>query len=240
MLTLKLENLDELDRLSVEYAKRERRLTSSDIYSPFNPAYLFGSHQRRRAELKLLRRHGFTTLKNRRILELGCGQGRILLEYLGYGAAPKRLHGTDLLLPQLKNAQAQLPHLPLTCADGQHLPYRSRVFDLVLQYTVFSSILDPKIKTQLAREMLRVTKPGGMILWYDFWLNPFNEQTRGIRPAEIRHLFPGCDFEFHRITLAPPLARRLVPVSWLLCYLLEKLSVFNSHYLVAIRQQAPE
>jgi hypothetical protein len=74
-----------------------------------------------------------------------------------------------------------------------------------------------------------------MILWYDFWLNPTNPQTEGIRPSEIRTLFPGCDFEFRRITLAPPLARRLVPVSWVVAFLLEKLRVFNSHYLVAIR-----
>jgi len=72
--------------------------------------------------------------------------------------------------------------------------------------------------------------------YYDFWLNPTNPQTRGIRPAEIRHLFPGCQIEFHRITLAPPIARRLVPISWQLSALLEKLLVFNSHYLSVIRR----
>jgi hypothetical protein len=74
-----------------------------------------------------------------------------------------------------------------------------------------------------------------LILWYDFWLNPTNKQTRGIRPPEIRRLFPGCGFEFHRITLAPPLARRIVPISWLLAALLEKLKLLNTHYLVAIQ-----
>ena len=74
-----------------------------------------------------------------------------------------------------------------------------------------------------------------MILSYDFWLNPTNPQTRGIRPAEIKQLFPNCHYEFHRITLAPPLARRLAPVSWGLCLFLESLKIFNTHYLVAIR-----
>jgi hypothetical protein len=64
-----------------------------------------------------------------------------------------------------------------------------------------------------------------MILWYDFWLNPSNLQTKGFRPAEIKRLFPTCRFEFQRLTLAPPLARRLVPFSWLLAALLEKLLV---------------
>ena len=73
-----------------------------------------------------------------------------------------------------------------------------------------------------------------MILRYDFRLNPTNPQTRGTRPKEIKRLFPGCAFEFHKITLAPPLARRVVPVSWMLACGLERLTIFNSHYLVAI------
>ena len=111
--------------------------------------------------------------------------------------------------------------------------------------TAISSILDPQIRRNICAELLRVLrspdpasgKPGGMILWYDFWLNPINPQTRGIRPAEIKRLFPNCSFEFHKITLAPPLARRVVPVSWILAYGLERLAIFNSHYLVAIKDE---
>jgi hypothetical protein len=103
-----------------------------------------------------------------------------------------------------------------------------------LQYTALSSILDPRIRQNVARDMLRVLKPEGILLWYDFWLNPTNPQTRGIRPAEIRELFPACNYEFHKITLAPPLARRIVPFSWGLALFLEGLRIFNSHYLAVI------
>ena len=74
-----------------------------------------------------------------------------------------------------------------------------------------------------------------MILWYDYWLNPINRATRGVRPAEIRRLYPGCRLEFHRITLASPVARALAGRAWFLCYILERLWLFNTHYLVAIR-----
>ena len=83
--------------------------------------------------------------------------------------------------------------------------------------------------------MIRVLHPGGMILWYDFWLNPTNPQTRGIRPSEIRRLFPGTLVELHKITLAPPLARRIVPLAWGLAFFMESLKIFNTHYLAAIR-----
>jgi hypothetical protein len=107
--------------------------------------------------------------------------------------------------------------------------------DLALQFTAFSSLLDQNIKTRMAQKMLRVLKPQGMILWYDFWLNPTNRATRGIGKGEIRRLFPHCTFAFQRITLAPPIARAVIKVSWGFCALLEKMQILNTHYLVAIR-----
>jgi len=228
--------LSDLDRLRLEYADRSRRLAGNDRYSPFNPAALFTLQQRQRATLSLLSRLGLDRLDQRCILEVGCGSGGVLLEYLGYAADPSHLYGLDLLPDRLSDAHRKLPHLPLLCADGQNLPFPAACFDLALQYTAFSSILDDQVKANLAGVMLRAPKPGGWILWYDFWLNPTNPQTRGIRPAEIRQLFPGCKYIFRKITLAPPIARRIVPLSWPFALFLESLGVFNSHYLAAIKK----
>jgi len=225
----------DLQRLRAEYADRDRRFAESDRYSLSNSATLFRVQQRQRVALGMLRRQGFYPLDRRRVLDLGCGEGGVLLEFLTYGAVHDRVHGTDLLLERVRRGRSRLPHLALTCADGQSLPYAGGVFDLVVQYTVFSSILDDEVRANLAREMLRVLRrPGGMILWYDFWLNPVNEHTRGIRPSEVRGLFPGCQFTFERTTLAPPLARWLVKLGWGPCYLVERLGLFNTHYLVSI------
>ena len=225
----------DISRLRAEYERRQQRLKHSRIYSLFNPATLFIQQQRERAVLSLLKRHGIYQLSNKTILEVGCGKGDVLVELLSYGASVRNISGVDLLLDRLQEARQRLPCQALVCADGQHLPYREHTFDLVLQYTAFSSILDQQVKMNLASEMLRVLRPNGMILWYDFWLNPTNGQTRGIRPPEIRRLFPGCCYDFCRITLAPPLVRKLVPRLLLICYFLEYLQLFNTHYLVAIR-----
>jgi SAM-dependent methyltransferase len=228
---------DDQTRLKEEYADRARRLAGSDLYSPFNAAHLFMIQSRQRAVLRMLRRHGITSLAGKRVLEVGCGGGSVLHEWLGYGVEARDLHGAELLLDRLHDAHGWLPHLPLACADGRRLPYASNAFDVVLQSTVFSSILDESIKPAVAREMLRVLRPGGLIVWYDFWLNPTNPQTKGIRPDEIRRLFPGCEYAFQRITLAPPILRRLVGVSWTLCAMLESVRVLNTHYLVGIHRK---
>lgn len=227
--------MDEISRIRREYKARAQRLAGTDLYSLFSPAQLFAIQQRQRAVLKSLRDNGYYPLNEWNVLEVGCGGGGVLLETLSFGASTANLHGTDLLFDRLQYFHQTIKNLPLTNADAQNLPYASRSFDLVMQLTVFSSILDEKVQTNVANEMLRILKPGGLILSYDFWLNPTNPQTRGVTPAEIKRLFPNCSYQFQRITLAPPIARRLVPISWGLSLFLESLKIFNTHYLAAIR-----
>ncbi len=228
---------DSLDELRQEYARREERLAGQDLNSLFNSGQLYMIQQRQRAMVLSLRQAGITSLAGKRILEIGCGSGGVLRELLWVGAQPLSLHGVELLDWRLREAKALTPHLPLINADGRRLPYADQSFDLVAQFTVFSSLLDEEVRRAVAAEMQRVLRPGGAIVWYDFWLNPKNPQTRGVRPAEIRALFPDCQYKFRRITLAPPVARLLAPHSWLGCYLLESLRVFNTHYLAIIRPQ---
>lgn len=227
-------NPNDLDRLRAEYTNRVHRYSEDDRYSLFNPSRLYYIQQRNRGILRFFRKQGIRSFRGKKILELGCGSGTVLLDFLSYGAFANHLHGCDLIFDHLVQARNRLTHLPLSCADGRALPYLESTFDLVLQFTVFSSILEIEISKRIANEMIRVLKPEGMILWYDFWLNPTNPQTKGIRPKEVHDLFPNCEFDIQKITLAPPIARRTVPISWLLSTFLEKLTIFNTHYLVAI------
>ena len=81
-------------------------------------------------------------------------------------------------------------------------------------------------------------KPAGIIVWYDFLFdNPRNANVQGVGSKEIRRLFPGCLIHLRRITLAPPLARRIVPISWSIARLLEQLRMLNTHYLGVIQKE---
>ena len=227
--------MNDISRLQTEYADRARRLSGSDIYSVFNPTQLFFVHSRQRAVLAALDKFGFSNLSNKRILEMGCGDGGVLTEFVFFGAPPDNLFGIDLIFEKITHARSLLPGTHFANADGSNLPFPAKSFDLVVQYTAISSILDPDLRRAICADLIRVTRTGGLILSYDFWLNPTNPQTRGLRPLEIRDAFTGCSIDYNRITLAPPLARKLVPLSWGLAYFFEKLRFFNTHYLAVIR-----
>jgi ubiquinone/menaquinone biosynthesis C-methylase UbiE len=225
---------DDIKRLEQTYQARNAD-SDNRLYALANPSYLFAIQQRERRLLQLLTKHNLLPLHNKKILEVGCGRGGVLLEYLRYGAMPYNLFGVDYLIDRLDTADEKLSSAHWANADGQRLPYADHIFDIVIQYTALSSLLDPAVRQNVAAEMRRVVnKQHGVIVWYDFWLNPKNPDTHGIRPQEIKSLFPDCQYDFRKITLAPPLARRIAPISWMLAVFLENLTIFNSHYLAVI------
>ncbi|MGQ9688688.1 MAG: class I SAM-dependent methyltransferase [Desulfobaccales bacterium] len=225
----------EARRIVAAYARRR-----DDLYSWFSPGHLFLMQSREREVLRLLKSLGLNRLARQRILEVGCGDGLWLGELIKWGARPEHLCGLDLRADILAVARANLPAETLLIqANAAFLPFSASTFDLVLQSLVFTSILDPLMKQVAAGEMLRVLKPGGFILWYDYCVNnPANPDVRGVSKGEIRRLFPDCQLHLRRLSLAPPLARRLAPYSFLLCFMLEKLRFLNTHYLGIIWKPA--
>jgi ubiquinone/menaquinone biosynthesis C-methylase UbiE len=228
----------EESRIRAAYARREA-VVDRHLYSYFNRGNLFVIQERERHILRLLERHGLRPLCEKKILEIGCGAGFWLRAFVQWGATPENLVGIDLLPDRIAVARRTCPSgVTLHCGNAAALPFTDASFDVVLQSTVFSSVLDEGVKQQIAGEMLRVLKGDGAIVWYDFFVNnPRNPDVRGVGKSEIRRLFAGCNATFGRVTLAPPLARRLAPYSWLVCYLLGQLRVLNTHYLALIRRK---
>jgi hypothetical protein len=94
--------------------------------------------------------------------------------------APRRRRGTCCRAPRAV-AGRRLQAAPVPAGSQ----------DLVLQSTVFSSLLDDAFQQRLAEAMWRWLKPGGAVLWYDFTVdNPRNPDVRGVPLARVRALFP--------------------------------------------------
>ncbi|MBI4500130.1 MAG: class I SAM-dependent methyltransferase [Gemmatimonadetes bacterium] len=227
----------EEDRIRAAYARR----VVDGRYSWFDAGNLLAMHERERSALRVLAAAGLTPLAERRILEVGCGTGAWLRDFVKWGADPKRLYGVDLLSERVEQARRLCPAgVTLECRNAAQLGFEDASFDLLLQSTVFTSILDRALRRAVAAEMVRVLRPGGVILWYDYHVNnPRNPDVRGVPRREIAELFPGCSVHLRPVTLAPPLARMLAPRAWLLCQLLERVPGLRTHYLGLIRKPAP-
>ena len=75
-----------------------------------------------------------------------------------WGAVAANLYGIDLIAGRIAYARERLPGADLRWGDARHLPWRDGSFDLVTQFTVFSSILDTQVQAEVAAEMLRVLR----------------------------------------------------------------------------------
>jgi SAM-dependent methyltransferase len=221
-------------RIRAAYARRGGEWR----YDWGNPAYVFAMHDLERQVLTALRRWGLWPLGAKRILDVGCGRGYWLRRLVAWGAQPQHVVGVDLLRDRVFGAAKLAPrHAGLSCGSAVDLPFRTASFDLLLQFTVFTSILDRDFRRQVAEEMVRVLKPDGSILWYDFCVeNPRNPDVRAVTAVEIRRLFPEYVVELTRVTLAPPLTRLVAPHSGALCAFLNLFPMLRTHYLGVIRR----
>lgn len=228
----------EIARIEEEYIYRASCGAFTTRYSLFNEAALLQLHSIERNVLALLKRHKCTALADKKILDIGCGTGMHIQRFLAYGAQPANLAGIDLMPERIAHAQQMNPAIDWRQGSAHELPYPDASFDLITLFVVFSSILSEPLRQRIANEIWRVRKPGGLILCYDFtYSNPRNPAVVGIPRQHIRHLFqrPGAQFDFRRLTLAPPVARFVAPRAYGLANLLEQIKLLNTHMLCSIK-----
>ena len=228
--------MNEIKKIHTRYQRRKN--TPKHLYSYFNPGNLFIVQQRERKLLKLLKTHNISDLSKLQILDVGCGNAAWLREFIKYGAAPKNLFGIDLLDERVKNARIISPNISISQANAENIHFKNRKFNIILQTTIFTSILNNAMRINIAKEMLRLLKNDGLIIWYDFrYNNPNNPDVQGIEKKEIISLFPNCTYSFHKTTLLPPLARILGRISFNACYSLSLFPFLLSHYFVFIKKK---
>lgn len=224
----------EIDRLKREYQARDEKMYSAgwkgDIYHPRHPmGRLFHEH-RQQVVTDALNAIDFA-LEEAHVLDVGCGDGGWLRLLVELGAAPPNLTGMDLSQSRIDAAGRAHPGIRWLVIDGENLPSADGQFDMVLQATVFSSILDEALAARLAGEMWRVTKPGGYVLWTDL-LHGDPARLRAYPLESVRRLFPAARLVYQR--RAYPTYFRTLYRHPRLCRLLSSLSDARAEYLVAV------
>ena len=194
---------EDLQRLATAY---ERLLTDehSSRWSLDNPGNQAGLAERLRIFSELTAHR----LPSRRlqVLDLGCGS----LSLVDSSLNVEITIGVDLLFSRLTDLRAAGSQTPTVNANGATLPFPANTFDVVVLSTMMSSVLDSQVRHSVGREVERVLRGGGALLWYDFrFPNPRNRATRAVGHRELRKLFPSLIGEIKSLTVLPPLARRV-------------------------------
>jgi ubiquinone/menaquinone biosynthesis C-methylase UbiE len=201
----------------------------SDLYTQF---FYFSRFQ---AFTRALKKCSMFPLKGKKVCEVGCGSGQLLTDIVNWGVHATDAFGFDIDKCRVELVKKKLPASLIALTGAQQTPFRSHAFDIVFQATVFTSILCQSDRETAAKEMVRIVKPSGIILWYDFRFdNPWNKKVVGISRKEIRRLFPDSEISFSNVTLLPQLGRIMVPIWWGGAWYLEKLPLLCTHYLAII------
>ena len=175
----------------------------------------------------------FSGIENLKLLEVGAGVGVNLNFFHSIGFQFSNIFANELLEDRFEKLKNSYPDI--TCIPGDATKMKlDHKFDIVFQSTVFSSILSNELRTRLAAKMFDLTNDKGIVLWYDFvYNNPKNKNVRKVEIDEIKRLFPNAKkFEFYKVTLAPPIGRRVG--GWYAFF--NKFSFLRTHIIAVIHK----
>lgn len=225
-------------RAIVERYERRKGAHHANLYNRLSPAVYMSQQEKERALIRWIKKNLFSPLQDKRLLEVGCGTGGNLVDMIRLGFRPENLIGNELMEERASEARKTLPaETKILTGDALNLDFGNEKFDIVYQSTVFTSILDEAFQSKLAVKMWDFVRPGGYVLWYDFiYNNPGNSDVKGVSLHRIRHLFPEGEVGCERLTLAPPISRRVCRLHPSLYNLFNAFPFLRTHVLCWIRK----
>lgn len=144
----------------------------------------------------------------KRVLDVGCGTGRLLRELGRLAPAVEELRGVDAaptMVAVAAEASSDDPRVQVQQAFAEQLPFENARFDLVVSSTSFDHWRD---QSRGLRECARVLEPGGRLVLCDLlsplliFTLPFGHRGRARTPARARRLLAAAGFseiDFHPV-----------------------------------------
>lgn len=96
-------------------------------------------------------------LRNGKVLDIGCGLGKLLSRVQSEG---RELYGLDISQAAVRIAKASNKEANFFVADAQSMPFKSNTFD----YAICTELLEHIIGNEVIKECYRVLKPKGVAL----------------------------------------------------------------------------
>jgi SAM-dependent methyltransferase len=216
--------------------ERYARRKSGSLYSILRPEVILSTQEWQREMLYLLGStcgYSVEDLGGLKVVDVGCGFGGHLLDFMRFGIAPHNLRGIELLADRFALARTRVPPTILIHeGDANSADIEPASQDIVFQSVVFSSLLSDSFQQELADRMWSWVRPGGGVLWYDFvYGNPNNADVRAVPVKRVRELFPEGRVVVRRVTLAPPISRRVCKIHPAAYHLFNMFPFLRTHAL---------
>lgn len=118
------------------------------------------------------------TIKNMKLLDVGCGKGEWLTYFVSKGFSSSNVMGIDLSEKRIEKAILQNPGLNFKVSDILSFNLQPSKFDLIVSFDLFSHLTT---KEQIIQGLLNVfnhLKNDGVFIWFDIYSKDhFNSKT---------------------------------------------------------------
>ncbi len=124
-------------------------------------------------------------LRGSKVLEVGCGTGRLMTELSQLGFAVDGIDASPYMITECKKkADRSFPTSELVVSEAVDLPHQSNKYDLVYCIRFLNQTESKQYALDCVAEMSRVAKPGGYIL-VEF-MNSYRIRRSGAKDVQFR------------------------------------------------------
>ncbi|MGL5830665.1 MAG: class I SAM-dependent methyltransferase [Candidatus Altimarinota bacterium] len=144
------------------------------------------------AEFQYFQKH---LQENQKILDLGCGNGRLLKFLKDHFQAQKFTYlGLDNSKELIKKAQEIHPDFQFKLADQERLPLKNHTQNIIFSIAAFHHLPSKKLRSQALQEMHRVLEKDGLLIMtvWNLWQRKYLPQ---IFSAFIKSIITFGDYQ---------------------------------------------
>jgi ArsR family transcriptional regulator len=203
-----------VDRRRIEEVIESRRLRGREFFAGAG-----GEWDRLRNELVGERREVLPLLglldPEWTVGDLGCGTGRVSELLAPFVKRVVAVDGSELMLEVARSRLSGRENVTVRGGELEQLPVENEVFDAAVLFLVLSVVADAGV---VAREALRVLRPGGRLLIVDLtphdreeYRQRFGHRTLGFAEARVRGVLDAVGFDGIRYVSLPSDADAKVP-----------------------------
>jgi len=138
--------------------------------------------------------------RDARILDYGCGYGRLTGEL--YAAGYHDVTGVDPAPRMIERARSAYPQIAFATLDSAEPPFADASFDAVLLFSVLTCIIDDGEQRAVVADIARVLRPGGIVFrhlslaWVTELFSRFEQLDRRDVPVVTMNGNPANGFQF--------------------------------------------